>query len=123
MPIDFVTLALAKQMIGGDGGEGSSVKIDTTLTKKGFAADARAVGKALGKKIAAPSTANIGQTIVVEAVDENGKPVEWEAVDMPEAVMVDPTLTAEGAAADAKAAGDAIVQKSQVQIITWEDDD
>lgn len=50
MPIDFVTLALAKQMIGGDGGEGGSVKIDPTLTKKGSAADAKATGDALAGK-------------------------------------------------------------------------
>lgn len=31
--------------------------------------------------IPAPSTASIGQTIVVKAVDENGKPTEWESVD------------------------------------------
>lgn len=29
-----------------------------------------------------PSTATVGQTIVVKAVDENSKPTEWEAVDM-----------------------------------------
>lgn len=51
MPIDFVTLALAKQMISGDGSEGGSVKIDTTLTQRGFAADAKAVGEALSKKL------------------------------------------------------------------------
>lgn len=28
------------------------------------------------------STASVGQTIVVKAVDENGKPTEWEAADM-----------------------------------------
>lgn len=28
-------------------------------------------------------TAQIGQTIVVKAVDENGKPTEWEAADLP----------------------------------------
>ena len=27
--------------------------------------------------------ATVGQTIVVKSVDENGKPTEWEAVDMP----------------------------------------
>lgn len=30
-------------------------------------------------------TAQVGQAIVVKSVDENGKPVEWEAVDMPDA--------------------------------------
>ena len=29
-----------------------------------------------------PATATIGQTIVVKAVDENGVPIEWEAVDL-----------------------------------------
>ena len=32
--------------------------------------------------IHAPATAEVGQTIVVKAVDENGKPTEWEAADM-----------------------------------------
>lgn len=30
-----------------------------------------------------PETATVGQTIVVKAVDENGKPTEWEAADLP----------------------------------------
>lgn len=30
-----------------------------------------------------PETAEVGQTIVVKAVDENGKPTEWEAADFP----------------------------------------
>lgn len=33
--------------------------------------------------IPAPATAAVGQTIVVKAVDENGKPTEWEAADFP----------------------------------------
>lgn len=32
--------------------------------------------------IPAPATAEVGQVIAVKAVDENGKPTEWEAVDM-----------------------------------------
>lgn len=35
-----------------------------------------------GDYIPNPSTASVGQTIVVKAVDENGKPTEWEAADM-----------------------------------------
>lgn len=31
------------------------------------------------ERIPAPSVAAVGQTIVVSAVDENGKPIEWEA--------------------------------------------
>jgi hypothetical protein len=34
-------------------------------------------------KIDSPDTAEVGQTIVVKAVDEDGKPVEWECVDLP----------------------------------------
>ena len=30
-----------------------------------------------------PPTASVGQTIVVKAVDESGKPTEWEAADFP----------------------------------------
>lgn len=33
--------------------------------------------------ISTPVTAQVGQTIVVKAIDENGKPTEWECVDMP----------------------------------------
>lgn len=33
--------------------------------------------------IPSPSTATVGQTIVVKAVDSNGAPTEWEAADMP----------------------------------------
>lgn len=32
--------------------------------------------------IHAPATAEVGQTIVVKAVDKNGKPTEWEAADL-----------------------------------------
>ena len=42
-----------------------------------FTALAAAVGA-----IPAPVTASVGQTIRVSAVDENGQPTEWEAVDM-----------------------------------------
>lgn len=34
--------------------------------------------------IYAPNIAQVGQTIVVSAVDENGRPTAWEAVDMPQ---------------------------------------
>jgi hypothetical protein len=33
--------------------------------------------------IPAPATAQVGQTIVVKEVDESGKPVSWECVDLP----------------------------------------
>lgn len=36
-----------------------------------------------GDYIPTPATAEIGQTIVVKAVDDSGKPTEWEAADFP----------------------------------------
>ncbi len=35
-----------------------------------------------GECIPVPATAKVGQTVVVKAVDANGKPTEWEAADM-----------------------------------------
>lgn len=46
------------------------------------ATDAAAALTNLGA-IPAPETAAVGQTIKVSAVDENGKPTAWEAVDFP----------------------------------------
>lgn len=40
------------------------------------------VTTALDEKISAPSTTSIGQVIVVKSVDENDKPIEWEAKDL-----------------------------------------
>ena len=34
-----------------------------------------------GDAVPVPTTASVGQTIVVKSVDENGKPIEWEVVD------------------------------------------
>lgn len=62
--------------------------VDKELEKLGYAADAKVVGDALALKadikdtINPPVTAAIGQTIVVKSVDANGKPTEWEAVDL-----------------------------------------
>lgn len=35
------------------------------------------------------ATASVGQTIVVKAVDDAGKPTEWEAVDLPVATTTE----------------------------------
>lgn len=35
------------------------------------------------EKITTPATAEVGQTIVVKSVDSNGKPIAWEAADLP----------------------------------------
>ena len=117
-------------IIGGGGGGGTVVTIDTTLTKSGQAADAKAAGDAIGKKLdatALPTAVNdalaqakasgefdgakgdkgdtgpvgpkgadgkdgagmdvtgakVGQIAKITAVDAQGKPTEWEPVDMP----------------------------------------
>ena len=41
------------------------------------------LGDPTGKYIPIPSIAKEGQTIVVESVDENGKPTKWRATDFP----------------------------------------
>ena len=41
------------------------------------------IDAALGDKITAPEAAEVGQTIVVSEVDENGKPTKWEAAELP----------------------------------------
>lgn len=57
---------------------GGSVDVDATLTKAGYAADAKAAGDAIGKKIEAPQVAKVGDVLTVEAVDADGKPVKWK---------------------------------------------
>jgi hypothetical protein len=53
--------------------------IDTTLTKSGQAADAKAAGDAIDKKIDAPQVAQVGEVLTVEEVDEDSKPTKWKA--------------------------------------------
>lgn len=142
--MDQITLALAKNYTDEQIRKSSTgeMLIDKTLSKEGYAADAKVVGdkikivednietninKALTEAkesgefdgpqgetgpsaiyvgaeapeneditvwinpedddfsdfISTPPTAEVGQTIVVKAVDESGKPTEWEAVDLP----------------------------------------
>ena len=42
-----------------------------------------------GDAIPIPQTASVGQAIAVKAVDGNGKPTEWEAMNIPEQVQPD----------------------------------
>ena len=42
-----------------------------------------AINNISDKAIFSPSNAQIGQIIVVSEVDENGKPLDWEAIDIP----------------------------------------
>ena len=52
--------------------------IDTTLSKSGQAADAKAAGDAIEKKIDAPQVAQVGEVLTVEEVGEDGKPIKWK---------------------------------------------
>jgi len=49
---------------------------------------------AIDGAIPSPSVATVGQTIAVKAVDESGKPTEWEAVSMYTAAEIDAALGA-----------------------------
>lgn len=78
--MDILTLAIAKN---------KSSSADETITTENITnalgykpASQEDVGKLSGQKIDIPSTAQVGQTIVVKSIDENGKPTEWKAVDM-----------------------------------------
>ena len=64
---------------GADGKSAYAYAVDGgyTGTEEEFAA------KLAADYIPAPATAEVGQTIVVKAVDESGKPTEWAAADMP----------------------------------------
>lgn len=52
------------------------------------------------QKIASPITAAVGQTICVTAVDDNGSPTAWEAVDMPSAATPRTEMSAEDTTAE-----------------------
>lgn len=52
--------------------------IDTTLSKSGQAADAKAAGDAIRGKIDAPQVAQVGEVLTVEEVDADGKPKKWK---------------------------------------------
>ena len=50
-----------------------------------------------GEAITIPQTASVGQTVAVKAVDETGKPTEWEPVTLPEKMPNPNALTFTGA--------------------------
>ena len=77
------------QQIGGTGGD---VGTDITLGITGAVA---------------------GKTVKITEVDENGRPVKWEAADIPAQTDIDNTLSIEGSAADAKAVGDKLTEVSE----------
>lgn len=89
--MDLITLGLAKKYVNKKIKEaifdGAKVVLDSTLTQTGCAAEAQVVGnriKEVEAKIPSVDKATVGQALAVKAVDENNKPTEWEAVDIPE---------------------------------------
>ena len=93
--------------------------IDRIDTSEGNPVSSRAVRD---YAVPIPATAEVGQVLSVKAVDGNGKPTKWEPVGMPKAVTIDPTLSIEGQAADAKAVGDALADKAKKPLIINADD-
>ena len=91
---------------GSGGSGGGSVDLDTTLTQAGMAADAKAVGDALDAldTIIAEDENSDGNVVLTAFLGTNGEGGGGGSVD----IEVDPTLSVEGMAADAKATGDAI---------------
>lgn len=77
---------------------------------RGMAASALKNQGGGGSSLPIVNTAAVGQTIRVSAVDDAGKPTEWEAVDIP---TVDDTLTQPGQAADAAAVGEQLSNLSE----------
>ena len=97
--------------------------IDTTLTKSGQAADAKAAGDAIDKKIDTPQVAQVGEVLTVEEVDTDGKPKKWKTAP---GVNITTELTQESTDSQvpsAKAAYDAIqnaTDKDAVRFVAQE---
>lgn len=98
---------------------GGSVDVDATLTKAGYAADAKAAGDAIGKKIDAPQVAQVGEVLTVEEVDAEGKPKKWKTAP---GVDITTELTQESTDAQvpsAKAAYDAMQDATDKEAVRF----
>lgn len=86
---------------------------------------AEQITNAVSTKIDSPASAEVGQALTVKAVDEDGKPIEWEAATITAdgvGVEVDATLSESGDAADAKVTGDRLsVLESQIADLMYEE--
>ena len=60
------------------------LKYETEDVKNGNLSGVNSNGvlKSTGEAIPIPQTASVGQVLAVKAVDENGKPTEWEPRDV-----------------------------------------
>ena len=66
---------------------------DGSITEAKLAQDVKDKFRSLSEEISdcikAPTTAEVGQTIVVKAIGDDGKPTKWEPVTLPEQVQAD----------------------------------
>ena len=85
--IEINKLRIISAYIDGSGycGVSEYTALDNSLTENHMAANAKAVGDALARKqdTLIQNGATVGQIAKITAVDENGKPTAWQAVDMP----------------------------------------
>ena len=88
---DGLFSATDKAKLDGISSGATAVSIDTTLTQSGQAADAKAVGDELAKKLNNPQTAAVGDVLTVEEVDSDGKPTKWKSVDANAVLTIDNT--------------------------------
>lgn len=89
-------IALIKALSGGSSGGsgGSSVTVDNALSATSTnPVQNKVIKAALDGKIQAPAAAELGQTIVVKAVDDSSKPTAWEAADISCELIASVTLT------------------------------
>ena len=75
-------------IIGGSPGKGSGVYIGPGDMPEDYYVQIDPEGDAT-YLIEAPATAEVGQMLTVTEVDENGKPIKWEAVDQPKCIEVE----------------------------------
>lgn len=75
--------------VGGGGGGKAPTADDVSYNNAVSGLEAEDVQDAITEvntkaesKIASPATAEVGQVLIVKAVDDSGKPSEWETVDM-----------------------------------------
>lgn len=90
-----------------DAVESVTIITDPTLSNEGQAADAKATGDAIGKVFPEATAGDVGKALIVKTV-EDGKATAYEYGEAGGSVEIDPTLSIEGQAADAKVTGDAI---------------
>ena len=90
--MDAKDIALIKALGGGgSGGSGGSITVDSELSdtstnpvqNRVVKSALDALSEEIDNCIQAPASAEVGQTIVVKAVDENGKPTEWKTENIP----------------------------------------